>query len=198
MPAPNPTPPSRLASSPTCSTDLDAAGPHHRSPAPPRLRRRTSGHEAPPSSAPPAHRAHAPLAPAVTVSTAALRPCPARPNLLPARPDGARRRPRLRPLRPAPNLVVPSQARAHRSPVACPASSLVIVSLGPRLCRLARGRSVPAAAFDDPLLPSLSLCHAALLLPRVHPARPQLRPSAPASFAGDGRPASPAEAAVAL
>ena len=31
MPAPNPTPPSRLASSPTCSsTDLDAAGPRHR------------------------------------------------------------------------------------------------------------------------------------------------------------------------
>ena len=31
MPTPNPTPPSRLASSPTCSsTDLDAAGPRRR------------------------------------------------------------------------------------------------------------------------------------------------------------------------
>nr|XP_045083598.1 lysine-rich arabinogalactan protein 19-like [Aegilops tauschii subsp. strangulata] len=54
-----------------------------------------------PSSLPLSPVVEPPLAATVTASTAALRPCPAHPGLLPAWPDDARRRLRLRPLPPA-------------------------------------------------------------------------------------------------
>nr|XP_020193130.1 leucine-rich repeat extensin-like protein 5 [Aegilops tauschii subsp. strangulata] len=98
---------------------------------------------------------------------------------------------------PAPALAAPCSALPPTSP--CCSCAPLLLAKASRSCAAGRAVRKPvcahrqAASAASPYCPPLSRTDACGL-----PTRPQQHPSAPASFAGDGRPASPAVATGAL